>query len=124
MKVLKKKITDNQFKGLIGRLLRVGILDQSGKVATTTVGTPQDSVASPILANIYLHEVLDAWFLENYASNNHIIVRYADDGLFCFKKEEDAKSFMLELSKRVRRYSLTLNEEKTKVIDFKTREHQ
>ena len=75
MKILKKKIADDKFKGLIGRFLKVGILDQSGKTTTTKRGTPQGSVeASPCLANIYLNEVLDQWFIENHASYNQVMV--------------------------------------------------
>ena len=74
---------------------------------------------SPRLANIYINEVLDQWFIENHASYNQVMMRYADDGLFFFRKRESAESFMAALSKRVKRYKLALNEEKTGIVDFK-----
>ena len=119
MKIISKRISDRRFKGLIGRFLRVGVLDVTGKLSETTEGTPQGSVMSPILANIYLHEMLDAWFLENYASYTSVIVRYADDALFFFKSREKAEQFVEDLFKRVAWYRLTLNEDKTKMIDFR-----
>lgn len=118
MKILGKRVSDNRFKGLIGRFLRVGILDEYGDVKISDIGTPQGSVMSPILANIYLHEVLDTWFVENYASYNNIIIRYADDAVFFFKDKNTADNFVKELFDRVRKYGLSLNEEKTKIINF------
>ena len=123
MKVISRRISDRRFKGLIGRLLRVGTLDQSGNCQPTRVGTPQGSVVSPTLANIYLNEVLDQWFLENYASYTSVIVRYADDGVFFFKTEEEAQKFKLDLEERVLKYGLTLHPEKTKTINFKNTEN-
>jgi group II intron reverse transcriptase/maturase len=123
MKCLGKRISDNRFKGLIGRFLKVGILEQSGELKLPEIGTPQGSVMSPLLANIYLHYVLDSWFLENYSSYNNIIVRYADDAVFFFKKKTDADSFVKDLFDRVGLYGLSLNMDKTKIIDFDKRKH-
>ncbi|MBI3276290.1 MAG: group II intron reverse transcriptase/maturase [Chlamydiae bacterium] len=123
MKVLKEKITDRRFKGLVGRFLKCGILRESGLMTPSEVGTPQGSVMSPMLANIYLHEVLDRWFLENHASYNNIVVRYADDAVFFFKKEETSTEFVKALTDRVTMYGLTLNQEKTKVVNFHREEN-
>jgi group II intron reverse transcriptase/maturase len=118
MKILSKRINDNRFKGLIGRFLKVGIMKQSGELENPEVGTPQGSIMSPVLANIFLHEVLDQWFIKNYASNANIIVRYADDAVFFFGSEDIAKKFVEELGKRIAQYDLKLNEEKTNIISF------
>jgi len=123
IKSISTRISDRRFKGLIGRFLKVGILEQSGKLTAPEMGTPQGSIMSPILANIYLHEVLDAWFLNNHASYNNIIVRYADDAVFFFKSEEKARQFVEELFIRVTEYGLKLNEDKTKKISFRKDEH-
>jgi len=118
MKTISMRITDRRFKGLIGKFLKVGILEQSGNLSNPDEGTPQGSIMSPILANVYLHYVLDTWFIENYASYSNIIVRYADDAMFFFKKTEEAESFVLALKERVQKFGLTLNMDKTKTIDF------
>lgn len=118
MKILGKKISDNRFKGLIGRFLMVGILEQSGIEKLSETGTPQGSIMSPILANIYLDEVLDKWFIEKYGSYNNIIVRYADDAVFFFKKKEVAEHFVIDLFNRIEKYGLSLNKDKTKTINF------
>lgn len=118
MKILSKRINDNRFKGLIGRFLKVGIMKQSGELETPEVGTPQGSIMSPILANIFLHEVLDQWFMKNYASKANIIVRYADDAVFFFESEDVAKKFAVALGKRIAQYGLELNKEKTNIISF------
>ena len=119
MKIISKRITDKRFKGLIGRFMKVGILDQSGRLSMPEEGTPQGSIMSPVLANIYLHEMLDSWFIENYASYNSVIVRYADDALFFFRSKEKADQFVQDLFKRVNEYRLELNRDKTRTIDFR-----
>ncbi len=118
MKALGERISDRRFKGLIGRFLKGGILEQSGETTSPTVGTPQGGIMSPILANIYLNEALDQWFIENYASYTNIIVRYADDAVFFFKKKETADVFLKDLQNRVERFGLTLNMKKTHTVDF------
>lgn len=123
MKALSAKITDKRFKGLIGRFLKGGILEQSGTTTTPTAGTPQGGIMSPILANIYLNEVIDQWFVEHYASYSNIIVRYADDAVFFFKKKEQADAFLEELQIRVERFGLSLNMDKTKTVDFRKSEN-
>jgi RNA-directed DNA polymerase len=118
MKQIGKKISDRKLLGLIARFLRVEVLNEQGLITETEVGTPQGSVMSPILANIYLHYVLDEWFLENYASNSAVIVRYADDAVFMFSKESQAKEFLVNLKARLNKFKLSLNEDKTRIIDF------
>lgn len=118
MKLLRKRISDPRLLGLIARFLAVDVLDSKGVLAATEVGTPQGSVMSPILANIYLHYALDVWFLENFASQNAVIVRYADDALFMFSEEQKAQEFLTALKARLAEYKLSLNEDKTGIIDF------
>lgn len=118
MEVLGKRILDNRFKGLIGRFLIGGLVNSNGETLPSEIGTPQGGIMSPILANIYLHEVLDQWFIENFASYNNVIVRYADDAVFFFKKGSDARRFMSALEVRVKGAGLSLNMEKTQIINF------
>lgn len=118
MKIISKRITDRKLKGLIGRFLEGETLTSDGSILPSEIGTPQGSVMSPILANIYLDEVIDQWFEENYRKISGVMVRYADDAVFMFKKEEDAKDFLIALKKRVEEYSLILNEDKTKIINL------
>lgn len=117
MEVVQLRIKDRRMSGLIARFLKTGIM-RFGKIENSPVGTPQGGVMSPILANIYLNFVLDQWFLENHASQDAVIVRYADDAIFMFSKEEDAKRFKAELAERFKAFKLQLNEEKTRTIDF------
>ena len=93
-------------------------ITKEGEVLPSEIGTPQGSIMSPVLANIYLNEVIDQWYMENYGSYNNIIVRYADDAVFFFKKEDDCKKFQVALKARVENYGLKLNEEKTKMLNM------
>lgn len=118
MKLLRKRINDRKLLGLIARFLKVDILNQKGETKPTEVGTPQGSVMSPILSNIFLHYALDQWFLENYSSQNAVIVRYADDAVFMFSKEQQANDFLVALRARLAEYKLAVNEDKTALINF------
>ncbi len=118
MKLIQLRIRDRRLLGLIARFLRVDILKSEGNLVETEVGTPQGSVMSPILANIYLHYVIDSWFLEKHGSKDAVIVRYADDAVFMFSKEARAKEFLEHLKIRLNEYGLSLNEDKTNIIDF------
>jgi group II intron reverse transcriptase/maturase len=124
VRILKRRIADERFIGLIYRLLTGEILKGTGETTPTHIGTPQGGIASPILANIYLNEVVDQWFLENYASYNNIIVRYADDAVFFFKGEDDAKDFMRALSTRVTEYGITINTVKSRMIRMGKQSHE
>lgn len=119
MEILSYRISDRKLNGLIRRFVKADIIKQDGELLASTVGTPQGSVMSPILANIYLHHVLDKWFAAKYASKDAVQVRYADDAIFMFSKEESAKSFLKELENRLMKYGLALNSDKTGIIDFR-----
>lgn len=118
MKLLRKRISDRKLLGLVARFLKVDILNQKGETNPTEVGTPQGSVMSPILSNIFLHYALDQWFLENYSSQEAVIVRYADDAVFMFSKESQANDFLVALKCRLTEYKLAVNEDKTAIINF------
>jgi RNA-directed DNA polymerase len=124
MRLIYRRIRDPRLLGLIARFLRSQILDESGETSVQETGTPQGSVMSPILANIYLHYVLDQWFMENHVSKHAMIIRYADDAVFLFNKEDKAKAFVGALRDRLAAADLSLNEEKTKLIDLRKAEHQ
>lgn len=118
MEVLEKKIKDVRFRAIIRRCLNGETVHADGVKRPGKRGTPQGGIMSPILANIYLNEVVDQWFEENYDKHNCRIVRYADDAVFFFKEEDDAKSFLPTFKKRVEEYGLILNMEKTRSLSF------
>jgi hypothetical protein len=120
--LLQKRITDRRFLSLVSRFLQVKILEtNSGVEELSESGTPQGSIMSPVLANVYLHYGLDEWFLENYASQNAVIVRYADDAVFAFKEEQQAQEFATALRARANKFGLTINEDKSGVVNMKKR---
>lgn len=120
IKFLEHDIADKRFIRYIKRFLKSGIMED-GKYLESDKGTPQGGLISPILANIYLHYVLDLWFekvikkeCRYYAS----IVRYADDFVCCFQLESDARKFLVMLKERMAQFGLELAEDKTKIIPF------
>ena len=95
---------------------------EHGLLQRTTEGTPQGGVVSPLLANIYLHHVLDEWFERDVRprlKGNGILVRYADDSVLAFESIDDAKRVMDVLGKRLARYGLKLHPDKTHLVDFR-----
>jgi len=120
MKMLQKRVADGSMLRLIGKCLHVGILDGE-ELSEPSEGTVQGSTLSPLLANVYLHHVLDLWFTEEVMPRLHgraMFVRYADDGVFGFEREEDARRVLAVLGKRLERFGLTLHPEKTRLLDF------
>jgi hypothetical protein len=100
--------------------LRAGVSEE-GKWTPSTVGTPQGAVASPLLANVFLHYVLDLWahwWRRHHATGELIIVRYADDFVVGFQYRRDAARFLDALRERMRKFALALHPEKTRVIEF------
>ena len=94
---------------------------QDGRWRASEEGTPQGGNVSPLLANLYLHEVLDDWFateVQPRLKSNSGMVRYADDAVLYFDREEDAEHVMEVLHKRLGKYGLALHPEKTRLIDF------
>ena len=118
---LDKRVSDGVIRRAIDKWLKAGVME-TGIVVHPDEGTPQGGVISPILANVYLHEVLDTWFerevrprLEGEAT----LIRYADDFVIVFEWEEDARRVMDVLPKRFGKYGLTLHPEKTRLLRFK-----
>jgi len=124
LKMIKKRISDRRMISLIARLLQVGIMGKTGDIKQNDVGTPQGAIVSPVLANIYLHYALDEWFMTEWAPKGAVMTRYADDAVFAFELEGDAKEFNRVLHERTNGYRLTLNEEKSRQLNFNRRERQ
>lgn len=121
MKFLEHRIQDTNIKRLISRMLKAGIME-AGIKKDTPKGTPQGGVVSPILANIYLHYVIDLWFdkiVRKHCRGKAYMVRYADDCGFCFESEKEAKLFYEALIIRLDKFNLEISEEKTKIIELK-----
>lgn len=120
MKFLEHRIADPNFLRLIRRFLKAGIME-NGELRDATEGTPQGGIISPILANIYLHYVLDLWFekvVRKHCRGEAYIVRYADDFICCFQYKHEAEAFYRALRTRLAKFSLSVAEEKTKIIPF------
>lgn len=118
MGLLRRKISDRRFLRLIEVLITAPVLEE-GQSHSNDIGCPQGSILSPILANIYLHHVIDEWFAE--ISRSHIrgkadMVRYADDMVFTFEYQHEAKRFYSVLPKRLGRFGLELHEDKSQLL--------
>jgi len=120
MKCLRQRIKDTSLLRLITRFLKAGIMEE-GKLVKTDKGTPQGGVLSPLLANIYLHYILDLWFekvvkskLKGYAK----LIRYADDFIVCFQSGKEAKEFGEALNIRLSKFNLEVSEGKSGIIEF------
>jgi RNA-directed DNA polymerase len=120
MEFLKHRITDPNLLRIIGRFLKSGYMEE-GKKYKTEAGTPQGGVISPILANVYLHYVLDLWFekkVRKACTGQAYIVRYADDFVCCFQYLNEAETFYKELQSRLKEFNLEIAEDKTIIIPF------
>jgi group II intron reverse transcriptase/maturase len=120
MEMIEKRISDGSVLQLIRKWIQIGVIDE-GRLLVSETGTGQGQTISPLLANIYLHYVLDEWF-ENEVKPRlkgaaHEI-RFADDAVLCFQYREDAEKVMEVLPKRFARFGLTLHPEKTRLVDF------
>jgi RNA-directed DNA polymerase len=121
LKMLEQRIDDRAFIGLIRKWLEAGILETDGKVVHPVTGTPQGGVVSPVLANIYLHYVLDLWFekvVKPRFEGMAYQCRYADDFVCAFQYKREAEGFYRVLKARLRKFGLELSEEKTNIIPF------
>ena len=119
--ILNRRVRDGVIRRLIGKWLKAGVME-SGKQVHPEAGTPQGGVISPLLANIYLHEVLDVWFereVKPRMKGGAFLIRYADDFIMGFKLESDARRVLDVLPKRFGKYGLTLHPEKTRLVDFR-----
>lgn len=120
MKFVEHRVADTRMHDLIRRWLRAGV-SEDGEWSRTTVGTPQGAVISPLLANLYLHHVLDLWvkrWRKHEAHGEVIIVRYADDFVMGFQHKDDAQRCLAQLRERFAQFALELHQEKTRLIEF------
>lgn len=121
MGMLGERIQDGRFLRLIGKWLRAGILEETGAVINPETGTPQGGIISPVLANIYLHKVLDQWFdqqIRPVCRGQTMINRYADDFICAFEDKQDAQGFLKQLGVRLAEYGLELAADKTRLLRF------
>ena len=121
IRFLEHRIGDRRVVRLIGKWLRAGVMHE-GRWTDTTRGTSQGAVVSPVLANVFLHYVLDLWvhghWRRRHAGGRMIMVRYADDFVVGFEHKEDAERFMGDLKDRLARFELELHPKKTRLIEF------
>jgi group II intron reverse transcriptase/maturase len=120
VKFVEHRIGDKRIVRLIQKWLQAGVMEQ-GRWYETKEGTPQGSVISPVLANLYLHYVIDLWvnqWRRQQAKGEVIIVRYADDAVLGFQYREEAEQFLEQLRERLRKFGLELHPEKTRLIEF------
>ena len=120
MRCIEQRISDKNLLRLLKRFFKAGIVEE-GKYISTEKGTPQGGVISPVLANIYLHYVLDLWFekVEKQKFGSYIsMVRYCDDFVICVQRKEVAEQLLTELSDRLAKFGLELSAEKTQIVEF------
>ena len=118
---LKRRVRDGVLLRLIGKWLNAGVLED-GCLTYPESGSPQGGVVSPILANVFLHYVLDEWFAEEVQPRlrgRAFLIRYADDFVIGFTREDDARRVLDVLPKRFGKYGLTIHPEKTRLVPFR-----
>jgi RNA-directed DNA polymerase len=120
VRFVEHRIADRRIIRLIQKWLKAGVMEED-RWMETTEGTPQGAVASPWLANVYLHYVYDLWvqqWRQRYATGDMIVVRYADDTIAGFQHRQDAERFLQDLKERLAQFALSLHPEKTRLIEF------
>lgn len=120
IKFLEHDIADKKFVEIIRKFLKAGIMED-GKCIESDSGTPQGNGASPVLANVYLHYVLDNWFqvkVKRKCQGEATLIRYCDDFICCFQHKREAEDFYQQLIERFKKFGLELAPEKTKVLEF------
>jgi len=120
IKFLKHRIVDKTILRIVAKWLKAGILD-NGVIVRNEEGTPQGGPISPLLANIYLHYVLDLWFEKKYklkCKGYSFITRYADDFVVGFQYKEEAEQFLRDLKERLAGFGLEIAEDKTQIVSF------
>ena len=120
IKFVQHRVADRRMLRLIQKWLKAGVMEE-GQWKNTEMGTPQGSVVSPLLANIYLHYVFDLWvdaWRKKYARGEVIVVRYADDNVLGFQHRADADRFLEAFRERLRKFGLELHPDKTRRIEF------
>jgi group II intron reverse transcriptase/maturase len=121
MQVIKQRVNDGGLLRLIGKWLKAGVVD-GGSITYPEKGTPQGGVISPMLSNIFLHHVLDEWYVKEVKprmKGRTFLIRFADDYVISCELEEDARTLMRVLPKRFQRFGLELHPEKTQLIEYK-----
>jgi group II intron reverse transcriptase/maturase len=121
LEMLERRINDGALLRLVRKWLKAGILEEDGRVLHPELGTPQGGVISPMLANVYLHYVLDLWFEQEVRKGNRgqsRLFRFADDFVACFEYRHEAAAFERALKERLAQYGLEVAPDKTKMIRF------
>src|SRR6202521_3531512 len=126
MEMVERRVSDANILRLISKWINVGVIDD-GRLLVSETGTGQGQIVSPLLANIYLHHVLDVWFVQQVQprlKGQAFEIRYADDAIFCFQYREDALRVLEVLHKRFAKFGLQLHPEKTRLFEFGRRAHE
>ena len=126
MKVIEKKISDPKLLRYLKRMFKAGVLAE-GELMLSDEGVPQGSVCSPIIANIFAHEVIDEWLektVKQHCMGEVKVIRYADDLVICCQYQKDADRIKIALGKRLAKYGLEMNGEKTKLVRFSIRKEK
>lgn len=122
---LDQRIIDGVLRRTIDKWLKAGVMED-GEVHRADLGTPQGGVISPLLANIYLHEVLDQWFVRDVQPRlkaRATLIRFADDFVIVFEEESDARRVLEVLPQRFSKFGLTIHPEKTRLVSFQKPSH-
>ena len=123
--LVSRRIRDGVVRRLIGKWLKAGVMEE-GSVSYPESGSPQGGVISPVLANVYLHHVLDLWFEETVRpqlAGSAKLIRFADDFVIVFTNQKDALQIMEMLPRRFGEYGLSVHAEKTRLVDFRHPSH-
>lgn len=124
LRIVRRRVRDGVLLRILGKWLSAGVLE-AGSLSRPEFGTPQGGVVSPLLANIYLHESIDEWFHRDVLprlKGRAGLVRYADDLILVFSREDDARRVLNVLPKRVGKYGLSLHPDKTRLVDYRRRD--
>ena len=119
LRMLEQRIGDKTLLRLIAKWLRAGVLEEDGRLIHPDSGTPQGGVISPVLANVYLHYALDLWFEKVVwprCRGSAKLIRYADDFVVLFEREQDAQAFYAQLEARLGKFGLGVSAEKTRIV--------